>query len=1565
MIKQARTINFKLVKMIAIFALSIFVSSMVIAPKLRAQNTQTNQQAEEDKSWFLTFIEEKLSTPNRKIVISDISGALSSTASIGSITVADRQGIWLKISQAELDWNRLALLRGHISVNSLKAQNIDIYRKPLPDTSLTVPDPEANGFSLPELPVAIEVGAISADTLTLGKDLIGVEASVSLDGYLKLANGALNSKFDVKRLDSSGGFDLIANFSNKTGKVKINLDLNEPANGIASNLLKIDGRPALTMSVKGDGNIDNLNVKVTMNAATKPVIDGNIIIKKDDKGRNIGVNFSGPFALLLPEEYRSFFGDRTSLNVQAAILDAGGFILHSLIIDGNAIKVKAMAQTTNDGFLRNLNVNAQLANENGGTLILPIKGAKTTINNMSLNIAYGTPGSDHWDGKLVINQFKNAALHAGAITINMGGLAQNLDDPLTRHVTILAQGEANNIDMTSAQAKNALGDKIVLDVDVNIPPKNPINIQKFDFSANGLLLFLKGQIDHLVFNGDIGLKAQSLAPFSAFTGRPLAGSSDLIISGDIGLITGTGNITVNGKATGIKTGSAITDRLLASQVIISGGIGRDKKGLHARSLKIANKDFEMSANGNLGRTNALMDFNLNLSNLKLINPQISGGASIKAALRGHNSFLTIGANASIQNALLQGRKLENFNFSFNGILDNTNRYQRKFSGFSIANGRFDHQILTLNGAFQKTSEGLSLDNLSVNLGKTSLTGSLIHTVNGFIDGKLHVNTPDIAPLAALALLNGKGQALADITLSSNDGKQNVTLLANAKNIDVAGNQINNLDANIHVIDLMGVPQAEGTLTGRNIIAGRIAVNEVNFSSTIKEGTSHFSTNVKLANKTQVDVGGALKAGDKHGWQLALDHAQIYQDGMNVKLIQPTNISLSDSGEISIEHLLLAAGGGKIGVNGKINGTINMDIDMNAFPLSVANMVMPELAAHGMMTGRAKITGPKTKPSIAFNIKGDDLSAALGTKYGLPPLTLAANGNTNGDILDLSTHLIGDGLNVAANGSMDLNKQGLDLDLTLTQFPIGLANTIVKGQNLAGQVVGNAHIGGTFKSPTATFKAQATSISTTMLSDNGLAPIAINVQGAFNNNIATLETLEINGPAGLQITAMGSLPISGADINLKINGSAPLALGNRFLAKRGSQLSGTLNINASVAGNIKKPNLGGNFDITNGQFLDPITNIHLTQLALTGTLNGETVNIANVSARSANGGNFKGSGTITIDIAQGMPSDINIDLNHLGYNDNNMIALSVNGNLTAKGPLMRDIEIGGDILIEKAEIRVPDKFGGATQIDVQHKNTSKAIEQTIERAGIDIKPKTKAEQTANKRVNGPKMNLLIRAPKLIFVRGRGLDTELGGSLRLTGPINDIHPIGGFNLIRGRLDILTQRLTFEQGQVTMAGNFNPDLNFVATSQSNDTVVTVTVKGTPSDLNINFSSQPELPQDEVLARLIFNRSISELSPFQIAQLAAAAAELAGLTNNSLMTNLRSATGLDDLDIVTDNKGNTGVRAGRYLRNNVYLGVEAGSSGTTKGTINLDISRHLKTKGALGTDSNSSVGVFYEKDY
>ena len=547
------------------------------------------------------------------------------------------------------------------------------------------------------------------------------------------------------------------------------------------------------------------------------------------------------------------------------------------------------------------------------------------------------------------------------------------------------------------------------------------------------------------------------------------------------------------------------------------------------------------------------------------------------------------------------------------------------------------------------------------------------------------------------------------------------------------------------------------------------------------------------------------------------------------------------------------------------------------------------------------------------------------------------------------------------GGVPLDDGQLALDVALNAFPLAVLDAAAPGQNLGGDLSGTARVTGRLADPAASFELRATGVRAAPADRAGVSPLDVTAAGNYRGRVLNLSSVAVRGAQGLTVSGSGRLPLTGSGIGVTINGSAPLGLANRFLAERGAQISGTLRLDANISGSIRHPVVRGTFSTAGAGFVDPRSNVQLRDIAVTANIDGETVSIRNASAALASGGGIGATGTISTNAAAGFPSNIRITLNQARYADGTMVVATLNGTLVLAGPLTRDPLLSGTIDVDRAEITVPDHLGGgATAIDVKHIAPSRAVLATLQRARA-----SDGTPTPTARPSVVRLNVTVNAPRRLFVRGRGLDSELGGSVRLTGPVTDIQPVGGFQMVRGRLSILGQRITFDEGTVTLVGDLDPFLNFVARSAGRDITVFITVSGRVSDLKIVFSSQPELPEDEVLARLIFNRGINELSPFQIAQLAAAAVELAGGSNTSLVGGLRAATGLDDIDIVTDTEGNAAVQAGRYISDNVYLGVEAGAKGTTKGTINLDITENLKARGGLGTDGDTSLGIFYERDY
>ena len=169
---------------------------------------------------------------------------------------------------------------------------------------------------------------------------------------------------------------------------------------------------------------------------------------------------------------------------------------------------------------------------------------------------------------------------------------------------------------------------------------------------------------------------------------------------------------------------------------------------------------------------------------------------------------------------------------------------------------------------------------------------------------------------------------------------------------------------------------------------------------------------------------------------------------------------------------------------------------------------------------------------------------------------------------------------------------------------------------------------------------------------------------------------------------------------------------------------------------------------------------------------------------------------------------------------------------------------------------------------------------------------------------------------------------------------------------------QTLTFTTGQVSFNGGSltDPSLNFTATTTAGDVTATLAITGTASHPKITLSSVPSLPQDEVLAYLLYGKSSASLGPLEIAQIAATLASLAGVapTLSNPLESLRNALGLDRLTV----GAGSSLEAGRYVARDVYVGARQNVTGTgTQAVVQVDLAKGLKLEATAGTSTSQSA--------
>ena len=112
------------------------------------------------------------------------------------------------------------------------------------------------------------------------------------------------------------------------------------------------------------------------------------------------------------------------------------------------------------------------------------------------------------------------------------------------------------------------------------------------------------------------------------------------------------------------------------------------------------------------------------------------------------------------------------------------------------------------------------------------------------------------------------------------------------------------------------------------------------------------------------------------------------------------------------------------------------------------------------------------------------------------------------------------------------------------------------------------------------------------------------------------------------------------------------------------------------------------------------------------------------------------------------------------------------------------------------------------------------------------------------------------------------------------------------------------------------------------------------------------PPLPQDEVLAHLLFGSGVGKLGALEVAQIAAGLATLTGAGGGigDPLDKVRQGLGLDRLAVRNGANGNPALEAGRYIAPGVYLGARQGSSGGSQASVQVDIAKGLKLEATAG---------------
>ena len=748
--------------------------------------------------------------------------------------------------------------------------------------------------------------------------------------------------------------------------------------------------------------------------------------------------------------------------------------------------------------------------------------------------------------------------------------------------------------------------------------------------------------------------------------------------------------------------------------------------------------------------------------------------------------------------------------------------------------------------------------------------------------------------------------------------------------------------------------------------------------------------LSFQNSDQASLGAVgLTAASAYGPASARANFGLRDGGLNLTDLVMDAGGVKASGDLSLRpgdatraDLKLNIGRGALIDGGDIHGQVQI-ADAQGGPRAKLSLDLSDVVLPGQIvainSGRLTADGPLSRLPYdlqangashagKWTMKGGGLAAPEGGAYRLGFDGSGRLGDHSLQTPEPAAFTFGDGqsgarIRLATNdgGRLDIDgrftRAAADLKARLADISLGVLD-----QDLTGKVDADLTLSGQAGRLTGDINAD-------LQGARGLgADKAQGLDGRLKAHLSG-DQIQIDSQLansqGLKAAADLTLPAesSAAPFRIAINRQKPLR-GHVFadgevkplwdlLIGGDRELAGHVHLEGQLAGTLADIRPVGQATVDNGRFSDGATGLLLREVALKADLADQALNIAQISASDGHGGALSGQGRISLQ--RDGDSSFRLDLKGFRLIDNELATASATGQATINRTADGKVKLTGALGIDRADVSArPPAPSGVTPMEVVeiHRPVSLApVASAASRPGLAVV-----------------LDVSLKAPRRIYVKGRGLDVELSLDAHVGGSTANPTLTGVARVVRGDYDFAGKRFAFdERGTVRLATD-PKDIRLDLTASRDDTTLTaaVQIKGTAARPEITLTSTPTLPNDEVLSQVLFGRSASQLTPVEAAQLASALSSLAGGGGFDVIGNLKTFAGLDRLAL--GGGGSTGgvtVSGGKYLTDDVYLEITGGGREGPSAQVEWRINRALSLISKLAGQGDGKLAVRWRKDY
>lgn len=540
---------------------------------------------------------------------------------------------------------------------------------------------------------------------------------------------------------------------------------------------------------------------------------------------------------------------------------------------------------------------------------------------------------------------------------------------------------------------------------------------------------------------------------------------------------------------------------------------------------------------------------------------------------------------------------------------------------------------------------------------------------------------------------------------------------------------------------------------------------------------------------------------------------------------------------------------------------------------------------------------------------------------------------------------------------------VELDAALDNLPLALIEIGWPRLGLGGLVSGRLTYRAGTTAPTGDAQLRISGLTRSGVTLTS-QPVDIALNGALSETSAAVRAVVRSGGAviGRVQGRTGPMQRSGDLIGrivnapligqLRYNGTADTLW--RLTGIEAMALSGPVEVAADASGTLADPRIRGVMRARGARVENFQTGTVVTGVEAVGRFDGSRLQLRQIRGNTRGGGTITGGADFDLAAARGFGMDIRLEADNALLIERDDLVARVTGPLRIASDGAGG-EISGALALNAGSFRL----GRATAAEALPVINVREVN-------------APADRPATPRAAVPwRLNVTARGSSRFNVTGLGLDSDWSTDIAVRGDVSNFAILGTARLVRGDYMFAGRRFELQSGTIRFTGStpVDPVLDIVAVDDISGIDATIRVRGTGLRPEITFASVPALPEDELLSRILFGSSITDISVAEAAQLGVA---LAGLRSGGggldPINAIRRSIGLDRLRILPANSEigqGTSVAAGVNLSRRIYVEVITDGQGYSATRLEYQITRWLSLLASISTLGQQSINLRVQRDY